>query len=122
MAIVTRIRITSLGMVIRFEIPKKIGIEPGLTFSAFGETLTMFVVATIIFDFLLIYGRVTLVVMHRRILTHYKIILSGKETVKYNIKEESKWIKVIIQIKNHCDMTLTVFDLCKTNLIIKLIL
>lgn len=36
MAIVTLIRITSLGMVIRFEIPKKIGIEPGLTFSAFG--------------------------------------------------------------------------------------
>ena len=59
----------------------------------------MFVVATIIFDFLLIYGIVTLVGIHRRMLTHYEMILRGKEIVKDNIKEELKWIKVIIQIK-----------------------
>ena len=86
----TRLIITSLGMIIRFEIPEKIGIEPGFTFSLFGETLAMFIVVTIIFDFLLIYGKAALAGMHKRMLTHYKMILSGKEIIKEEINEESK--------------------------------
>ncbi len=90
LATVTRLIITSLGMIIRFEIPEKIGIEPGFTFSLFGETLAMFIVVTIIFDFLLIYGKAALAGMHKRMLTHYKMILSGKEIIKEEINEESK--------------------------------
>lgn len=87
---VTRIIITSLGMIIRFEIPEKMGIELGLTLSLFGETLVIFIVATIIFDFLLIYSKATLAGMHRRMLIHYKMILSGKEIVKDHVKEDLK--------------------------------
>lgn len=90
LATVTRIIITSLAMVIRFEIPKNMGIELGSTLSLFGETLAIFIVATIIFDFILIYGKATLAGLHKRMLTHYKMILSGKETIKGNVKEESK--------------------------------
>jgi hypothetical protein len=51
-------------MVIRFEIPEKMGTELGLTLYLIGETRAMFVVAMIIFDFLLlIYGKAALVGM-----------------------------------------------------------
>ena len=36
----------------------------------------------VIFDFLLIYGKAVLAGMHRRMLVHYKLILSGKGEVK----------------------------------------
>jgi len=50
-----------------------------LTFFFFGEAMPIFILVTIIFDFLLIYGKAVLVGMHRRMLIHYKLILSGKE-------------------------------------------
>ncbi len=44
--------------------------------------MTIFLLVTINFDFLLIYGKVVLASRHGRMLIHYKLILSGKEEVK----------------------------------------
>jgi hypothetical protein len=56
-----------------------------LTFFFFGEAMSIFLLVTITFNFLLIYGKAALAGMHRRMLIHYKLILSGKE-----VKEEIK--------------------------------
>jgi hypothetical protein len=48
--------------------------------------MSIFILVTIIFDFLLIYGKAVLAGMHRRMLVHYKLILSGKEEVKEETK------------------------------------
>lgn len=53
-----------------------------LSFFFFGGAMSVFLLVTIIIDFLLIYGKAALVGMHRRMLIHYKLILSGKEEVK----------------------------------------
>jgi hypothetical protein len=53
-----------------------------LSFFFFGGTMSVFLLVTIIIDFLLIYGKAALAGMHRRMLIHYKLILSGKEEVK----------------------------------------
>jgi hypothetical protein len=44
--------------------------------------MTIFLLVTIIFDFLLIYRKAALADMHRRMLIQYELILSGKEEVK----------------------------------------
>ena len=44
--------------------------------------MTIFLLVTIIFEFLLIYGKAALAGMPRRMLIHYKLILSGKEEGK----------------------------------------
>lgn len=44
--------------------------------------MTIFLLVTIIFEFLLIYGKAVLAGISRRMLFHYKLILSGKEEVK----------------------------------------
>lgn len=82
LATVTRIIITSLGIIIRLGLPEKMGLNLEFTFPLLGETITGFVVATIIFDFLLIYGKAVLAGMQIRMLKHYKLILTGKEEVK----------------------------------------
>ena len=61
---------------------EKRGMDYKLTFFFFGEAMTIFLLVTIIFDFLLTYGKAVLASMHRRMLIHYKLILSGKEEVK----------------------------------------
>jgi hypothetical protein len=48
----------------------------------FGEAITIFLLVTVIFDFLLIYGKAALTGMHRRMLIHHKLRLGGKEEVK----------------------------------------
>lgn len=82
LATVTRIIITSLGLILRLELLEKIGMDSELIFFFFGEAVSIFILVTIIFDFLLIYGKAVLAGMHRRMLVHYKLILSGKEEVK----------------------------------------
>ena len=82
LATVTRIIITSLGLILRLGLLEKIGMDSELTFFFFGEHMSIFILVTIIFDFLLIYGKAVLAGMHRRMLIHYKLILSGKEEVK----------------------------------------
>jgi len=47
--------------------------------------MTIFLLVTIILEFLLIYGKAVLAGMPRRMLFHYKLILSGKE-----VKEETR--------------------------------
>ena len=59
-----------------------------LTFFFFVEAMTIFLLVTIIFAFLLIYGKVMLASRYGRMLIHHKLILSGKEEVK----EETRWI------------------------------
>jgi len=85
LATITRLVITSLGIILRLGLLEKTGLDYKLTFFFFGEAMTIFLLITIIFDFLLIYGKATLAGMHRRMLIHYKLILSGKE-----VKEETK--------------------------------
>jgi fumarate reductase subunit D len=82
LATITRIVITSLGIILRHGLLEKTGMDYKLTFFFFGEAMTIFLLVTIIFDFLLIYGKAALAGMHRRMLIHYKLILSGKEEVK----------------------------------------
>jgi hypothetical protein len=86
LATVTRIIITSLGLILRLGLLEKIGMDSELTFFFFGEPMSIFILVTIIFDFLLIYGKAVLAGMHRRMLIHYKLILSGKEEVKEGTK------------------------------------
>ncbi len=86
LATVTRLVITSLGIILRLGLLEKTGMDAELTFFFFGEAMSMFLLVTIIFDFLLIYGKAALAGMHRRMLIHYKLILSGKEEVKEEIK------------------------------------
>lgn len=86
LATVTRIIITSLGLILRLGLLEKIGMDSELTFFFFGEPMSIFILVTIIFDFLLIYGKAVLAGMHRRMLVHYKLILSGKEEVKEETK------------------------------------
>jgi len=85
-ATITRIVITSLGIMLRLGLLEKTGMDYKLTFFFFGEAMTIFLLVTIIFDFLLIYGKAVLAGMHRRMLIHYKLILSGKEEVKEETK------------------------------------
>ena len=47
--------------------------------------MSIFLLVTIIFDFLLTYGKAALTGMQGRMLIHYKLILSGKE-----VKEETR--------------------------------
>ncbi|MGE0690529.1 MAG: hypothetical protein AB7O87_08015 [Candidatus Nitrosocosmicus sp.] len=82
LATVTRIIITSLGIIVRFGLPEKMGVDLEFTFPILGETVAGFVVAAIVFDFLLIYGKAVLAGMQIRMLKHYKLILTGKEEVK----------------------------------------
>lgn len=82
LATITHIVITSLGIILRLGLLEKTGMDYKLTFFFFGEAMTIFLLVTIIFDFLLIYGKAALAGMHRRMLIHYKLILSGKEEVK----------------------------------------
>jgi len=49
---------------------KKTGMDYKLTFFFFGEAMMIFLLVTIIFDFLLIYGKAALDGMHRRMLIH----------------------------------------------------
>jgi hypothetical protein len=86
LATVTCIIITSLGLILRVGLLEKIGMDSELTFFFFGESMSIFILVTIIFDFLLIYGKAVLAGMHRRVLSHYKLILSGKEEVKEETK------------------------------------
>ena len=79
LATITRIVITSLGIILRLGLLEKTGMDYKLTFFFFGEAMTIFLLVTIIFDFLLIYGKAALAGMHRRMLIHYKLILSGKK-------------------------------------------
>ena len=82
LATVTRIIITSLGIIIRLGLPEKMGLDLEFTFPMLGETVAGFVVTTIIFDFLLIYGKAVLAGMQIRMLKRYKLILTSKEEVK----------------------------------------
>lgn len=82
LATLTRIIITSVGIIIRLGLPESIGLDLQFTFPMLEETVAGFVVATIIFDFLLIYGKAVLAGMQIRVLKHYKLILTGKEEVK----------------------------------------
>ena len=82
LATITRLVITSLGIILRLGLLEKTGMDYKLTFFFFGEAMTIFLLVTIIFDFLLTYGKAALAGMHRRMLIHYKLILSGKEEVK----------------------------------------
>jgi hypothetical protein len=82
LATVTRIIITSLGIIIRLGLPEKMGLDLEFTFTMLGATVAGFVVATIIFDFLLIYGKAVLAGMQIRMLKRYKLILTGKEEIK----------------------------------------
>lgn len=82
LATITRIIITSLGIIIRLGLFDKMGLHLQFTLPISGETLAGFVVATIIFDFLLIYGKGVLAGMQIRMLRRYKLILTGKEEVK----------------------------------------
>jgi len=41
--------------------------------------MTIFLMVTIIFDFLLIYWKAALAYVRRRMFIHYKLILNGKE-------------------------------------------
>jgi hypothetical protein len=86
LATVTRIIITSLGLILRLGLLEKIGMDSESTFFFFGEVMSIFILVTIIFDFLLIYGKAVLAGMHRRMLVHYRLILSGKEEVKEETK------------------------------------
>ena len=66
------------------------GLDLEFTFPLLGETLAAFVVTTIIFDFLLIYGKAVLAGMQIRMLKHYKLILSGKEEVEETRSDDHK--------------------------------
>ena len=90
LATVTRIIITSIGIIIRLGLPEKMGLDLEFTFPLLGETLAAFVVATIVFDFLLIYGKAVLAGMQIRMLKHYKLILSGKEEVEETRSDDHK--------------------------------
>ena len=53
--------------------------------------MTIFLLVTIIiFEFLLIYGKAVLAGIPRRMLIHYKLILSGKGKGKGKGKEETR--------------------------------
>jgi len=84
-ATITRIVITSLGIILRLGLLEKTGMDYKSTLFFFGEAMTIFLLVTIIFDFLLIYGKAALDGMHRRMLIHYKLIQSGKV-----VKEETR--------------------------------
>jgi hypothetical protein len=86
LATVSRVIISSFGIIIRFGLLEKIGVNIELDFFLLGDNLTLFVLITIIFDFLLIYGKAMLAGIHRRMLIHYKLIQSGKEEVKEETK------------------------------------
>jgi len=82
LAAITCIVISSLDIILRLGLLEKTGMDYKLTLFFFGEAMTIFLLVTIIFYFLLIYGKAALDGMHRRMLIHYKLILSGKEEVK----------------------------------------
>jgi hypothetical protein len=82
LATITRIVIPSRGIILRLGLTEKTKMDYKLTFFFFGEGMTIFLLVTIIFEFLLIYGKAALASMPRRMLIHYKLILSGKEEVK----------------------------------------
>lgn len=84
LATVSRIIISLFGIIVRFGLLEKIGINYELNFLFLGNNLTLFILITIIFDVLLIYGKAMLAGIHTRMLIHYKLIQSGKEEVKKN--------------------------------------
>jgi fumarate reductase subunit D len=73
---------TSLGIILRLGLLEKTEMDYKLTFFFFGEAITIFLLVTVIFDFLLIYGKAALTGMHRRMLIHHKLRSGGKEETK----------------------------------------
>jgi hypothetical protein len=90
LATVTRIIITSLGIIIRLGLLEKMGLDLEFTFPMLGATVAGFVVATIIFDFFLIYGKAVLAGMQIRMLKRYNLILTGKEEIKETKSSDHK--------------------------------
>ena len=87
LATITHIVIISLGIILRLGLLEKTGMDYRLTFFFFVEAMTIFLLVTIIFDFLLIYRKAALAGMPRRMLIHYKIISNGKEEVKKETRQ-----------------------------------
>ena len=78
LATITRKVITPRGIILRLGLLEKTKMDYKSTFFFFGESMTIFLLVTIIFEFLLIYGKAALGGMPRRMLIHYRLILSGK--------------------------------------------
>lgn len=80
---ISRIIISSIGMIIKFDIFNRIGINTdGLNYTLFDHNFTYFIILTICLDILLIYSKATLLGIYRKMYIKSKRILSGQDEVK----------------------------------------
>jgi hypothetical protein len=88
LASITRRVTTSRGIILRRGLLEKTKMDYKLTFFFFGESMTIFLLVTLILKFLLIYGKAALAGMPRSMLIHYRLILNGSGKGKG--KEETR--------------------------------